>query len=60
MPEMIRCASLNGTNLLGFENGGAIEAGKNADFIVVEGDPLQLPNSLNNIEALYINGEKQE
>jgi imidazolonepropionase-like amidohydrolase len=39
--EAIRAATVNGAELMGWqEDVGAVEAGKYADLIAVEGDPL--------------------
>ena len=51
--EAIKCASLNGANLLGLERKGLIQKGWHADFIVVKGPPSSLPESLNNIFRIH-------
>jgi len=57
LPEAIRCASYNGARMLGIEDFGIISKGMAATFIVVEGDPSKLPDSLSAIQAIYINGK---
>ena len=40
-PEAIRAATINGAELMGWQDDvGALEAGKYADLIAVDGDPL--------------------
>ncbi|MCG6878939.1 MAG: amidohydrolase family protein [Deltaproteobacteria bacterium] len=54
--EAIKCASLNGANLLGLERKGRIQKGWRADFIVVKGSPSSLPDSLNNNIRIHADG----
>ncbi|MBF0224319.1 MAG: amidohydrolase family protein [Desulfobacterales bacterium] len=54
--ETIKCASVNGAELLNLQYSGKILKGQNASFIVCEGNPDNLPESIENIKAFYING----
>ena len=56
--EAIKCASLNGANLLGLKRKGCIQKGWRADFVVVKGPPSSLPESLRNIIKIHagVNG----
>ncbi len=56
LPEAIRCASCNGGRLLGIEDFGVISKDMAATFIIAKGDPSKLPDSLSEIQAIYING----
>jgi imidazolonepropionase-like amidohydrolase len=58
LPEAIRCATVNGARLTGGEF-GLIEPGRPATFLVAQGSPSTLPESLNNIRAVFIDGIKQ-
>ncbi|EFK08065.1 amidohydrolase family protein [delta proteobacterium NaphS2] len=51
--EAIKCASLNGANLLGLERKGRIQKGWCTDFIVAKGSPSSLPESLNDIFRIH-------
>lgn len=56
LPEAIKCASSNGAGLLGIDEFGVISKGMAATFLVVKGDPSNLPDSLSAIQAICING----
>ena len=58
LPEAIHCATVNGARLAGGEF-GLIEPGRPATFLVAQGSPSTLPESLNNIRAVFIDGIKQ-
>jgi imidazolonepropionase-like amidohydrolase len=55
--EVIRCASFNGAQLMGIKDLGLLSPGMPATFIVVEGDPSGLPESLRRPKAVYLKGE---
>lgn len=55
--EAIQCASSNGAQLLGDKRTGAIAEGRPATFIVVKGGPSNLPDSLQRIEAMVVDGK---
>jgi imidazolonepropionase-like amidohydrolase len=55
--ETVRCATFNGAQLLGIKDFGLLVPGMPATFIAVKGDPVNLPDSLLNIEGVYIKGE---
>ena len=56
--EVIRFASFNGAQLLGIKDLGLLAPGMPATFIVVEGDPSGLPDSLRRPKAVYLKGER--
>ncbi len=56
LPEAIRCASGNGARLLGIEDFGVISEGMAATFLVAEGDPSKLPDSLGSPDFIYCKG----
>ncbi len=55
----IRCAALNGANLLRLPDTGAILPGMKATLIAVRGNPSMLPESLGTIEKLFISDEAE-
>jgi imidazolonepropionase-like amidohydrolase len=57
VPQAVRCASLNVAALMGLEKQGALRPGWRADLIAVPGPPEALPESLNHIEAVCIQGQ---
>jgi len=54
--EAIRCATHTGAQLLGLKDLGLLKPGAAATFIAAEGDPSHLPESLNCINAIFVNG----
>ncbi len=55
--EALRCATTNAADLLGVgDRTGVVEAGKEADLIVVEGNPLQDPGVLRDPLLVVSNG----
>ncbi len=56
LPEAVRCASLNGAELLGLKEIGRIARGRPATFIVARATPAMLPRKVSYLEAIYING----
>ncbi len=57
LPEALKCATSNGSRLLGLDDSGLIAKGRAADFLVALGTPAQLPRKLAYLEAVYINGK---
>jgi imidazolonepropionase-like amidohydrolase len=57
LAETVRCASFNGAALTG-GGFGLLAAGRPATFAVVPGDPSGLPDSLNRVCAVYVDGER--
>jgi imidazolonepropionase-like amidohydrolase len=59
--EAIKAATLGGAQLCGKDDElGTLEPGKLADFIVVEGNPLQAPTiALRKIKAVFKGGMQQ-
>lgn len=57
LAETVRCASFNGANLIGSDF-GLLSEGRPATFVAVPGDPSALPDSLNHIRAVYVDGER--
>lgn len=56
IPAAIRSATAAGADLLGIHNLGRITPGAEATFLAVKQNPAHLPESLNNIEMLWIKG----
>lgn len=57
--EAIRCASLEGARLLGLaDEMGRIHPGMPASFVVLEGPPSAIPESMGKPEAVYLKGER--
>jgi imidazolonepropionase-like amidohydrolase len=55
--EAIKIATLNGAVTLGFEkNIGTIEIGKNADMLVIDGDPSKNISDIKKVEWVFKNG----
>jgi len=55
--EAIRTATLSNAELIGWQDRvGAIEAGKYADLIAVQGDPLRDINALQNVRFVMKGG----
>jgi imidazolonepropionase-like amidohydrolase len=55
--EAIRTATLYAIDLLGVDDRGVIEAGKLADLIAVEGNPLEDISVLENVSFVMKDGE---
>ena len=51
----VKCATFNGARLLGIKNGGILAPQKPATFLAVPGSPSDLPESLAQIEQIFIN-----
>ncbi len=57
--EAIGCATSQGARLLGLEHElGRLGRGMPANFIIVDGPPSSLPDSLGEVKAVYVRGEK--
>lgn len=56
LPEIIRCGTFNGAQLLGFEDIGLLKVGRPATFLVARGTPGQLPRKLSYLEDIFLNG----
>ncbi|MGH9795587.1 MAG: amidohydrolase family protein [Candidatus Acidiferrales bacterium] len=55
--EVIRIATLNGATFLGIqERTGSIEVGKEADLLVVRGNPAERIEDIENVEIVLANG----
>jgi imidazolonepropionase-like amidohydrolase len=54
--DIIRSATVDAASWLGLSTTGAIEAGRDADLVLVEGDPLTTPDALTNIRAVWRRG----
>jgi len=54
--EALQSATAIPAELFGFEDRGAIEVGKRADLVLVEGNPLEDISMTKNIKAVWING----
>jgi imidazolonepropionase-like amidohydrolase len=56
--QAIRIATISGAELIGWQDrAGAIEAGKYADLIAVEGDPLRAIHPLQEVEFVMKGGK---
>jgi len=55
--ECIKAATVNAADLLGNDQLGAIEKGKIADVIAVEGDPVKEVKAMGNVKFVMKNGE---
>jgi imidazolonepropionase-like amidohydrolase len=57
-PEAIKIATLNGATFLGIaERVGSIEVGKQADFVVIAGDPGERIGDIRNVRTVYRGGK---
>ncbi len=56
LPETVRCASFNGA-ILTSGDFGLVEEGRPATFLVVPGSPSELPDSIEKIRAVYVDGQ---
>ena len=55
--EALRCATLNGATSLGMDRDiGSLQAGKLADIIVIEGNPLQDIRQSEKVTWTMVNG----
>ena len=55
--EVIVAATRNSAEFLGLDDAGTVEAGKLADFVVLEANPLEDVANTRRIEAVYLRGE---
>ena len=57
--DALLAATRNNAQILRIENrAGTIEAGKNADLLVVEGDPTQCVSHVRNVRMVFLDGER--
>ncbi len=54
--QVLVAATRNSAEVAGFPDMGTIEPGKSADFVVLEGNPLEDIQNTRNIEAVYLRG----
>jgi len=57
LPEIVRCATYNGSRLLGLEDIGLLQVGRPANFLVARGTPAQLPRKLSYLEDIFLDGK---
>ena len=56
-PEVVQIMTLNGARILGIENEtGSVEAGKQADLVLINGDLASDPALIRNVELVFKNG----
>ncbi len=54
--EALKAITINAAHICGIDHRvGSLEEGKDADIVVINGDPLEIKSS---IEEVYIQGEK--
>jgi imidazolonepropionase-like amidohydrolase len=58
--QVIVAATRNGARFLGMTDTGTIESGMRADFIMLQGNPLDDITNTRRIEAVYLNGRAVE
>src|SRR4029077_3881176 len=57
LSEAIQIASLNGAKWLGIaDKVGSVQVGKQADLVVVKGNPVQKIEDIENVETVFKNG----
>jgi imidazolonepropionase-like amidohydrolase len=57
VPDAIKIATLNGATFLGIaDRTGTIEVGKQADLVVINGDPARQISDIRNVETVYRQG----
>ncbi len=55
--ESIQILTLNGSRILGEEDErGSVEAGKRADLVVIQGDPVERPEEIRNVVTVFKDG----
>jgi imidazolonepropionase-like amidohydrolase len=55
--EAVGCSTRNGSGLLALHQNGVLAPGMTASFIGVKGGPEDLPQSLNAVAAVFVDGE---
>ncbi len=55
--EVIVAATRNSADLVGLTDAGTLEAGKSADFVVLDANPLEAITNTRQIESVYLRGQ---
>jgi imidazolonepropionase-like amidohydrolase len=56
--QVLRSATAGASRCLGLEDVGTLEKGKAADFIVVDGNPLEDLSNLRKIDSVWVAGNR--
>jgi imidazolonepropionase-like amidohydrolase len=56
--DAIVCATKNSAEVIGAKDRGTLEIGKKADFLVLDGNPLEDVRNTENIDMIYHDGKR--
>lgn len=57
LAETVACATANGAELLGIGDFGVLKKGAAATFLVIPGEPAELPNALSLLREIFLSGQ---